>query len=51
MAGQKVGEDSIVGAHGVVTHEVEAHSIVGGVPAKRIKSKKDIQKPDSSRGS
>jgi acetyltransferase-like isoleucine patch superfamily enzyme len=34
MAGQKVGEDSIVGAHGVVTHEVEAHSIVGGVPCK-----------------
>jgi acetyltransferase-like isoleucine patch superfamily enzyme len=44
MAGQKVGEDAIVGAHGVVTREVEAHSIVGGVPAKPIKSKNDIQK-------
>ena len=46
MAGQSVGEDAIVGAHGVVTHPVEAHMIVGGVPAKLIKSKQDIQRQD-----
>jgi len=48
MAGQKVGEDSIVGAHGVVTHEVEAHSIVGGVPAKKLKSKNDIPRENQN---
>jgi acetyltransferase-like isoleucine patch superfamily enzyme len=51
MAGQKVGEDAIVGAHGVVTREVEAHDIVGGVPAKKIKSKHDIQKPEPATNS
>ncbi len=39
MAGVKVGEDATVGAMGVATHEVEDHSIVGGVPAREIKKK------------
>jgi acetyltransferase-like isoleucine patch superfamily enzyme len=39
MAGVKVGEDATVGAMAVVTHPVEDHSIVGGVPAKEIKKK------------
>jgi phosphonate metabolism protein (transferase hexapeptide repeat family) len=33
----KIGHGSIVGAHAVVTHDVEPYSIVVGVPAKLIK--------------
>ena len=43
MAGINVGEDAIVGAHGVVTREVGAHSIVGGVPARELKNKQEIR--------
>lgn len=33
----RVGRGSIIGAHSVVTHDVEPYSIMGGVPAKLIK--------------
>lgn len=37
LAGVKIGDNSIVAAGSVVTKDVEANSIVGGVPAKFIK--------------
>ncbi len=39
MAGVRIGEDAIVGAMSVATKEVADHSIVGGVPAKQLKTK------------
>ncbi len=44
MAGVNVGEDATVGAMGVATHPVEAHSIVGGVPAREIKKKEEAKR-------
>lgn len=41
-ANTKIGKSSIVGAGSVVTKNVESYSIVGGVPAKLIKRRKDI---------
>jgi acetyltransferase-like isoleucine patch superfamily enzyme len=40
MAGVKIGEDAMLGAMGVATHDVPAHSIWGGVPAREIKATK-----------
>jgi len=40
MAGIKTGEDSMLGAMGVATHDIPAHSIWGGVPAREIKARK-----------
>jgi acetyltransferase-like isoleucine patch superfamily enzyme len=40
MAGVKTGEDSMLGAMGVATHDIPAHSIWGGVPAREIKPSK-----------
>lgn len=37
LAGVTIGENAIVGAGSVVTHDVEANTIVAGNPAKRIK--------------
>lgn len=37
MPGVKIGDNSVVGAGAVVTKDVEADIIVGGVPAKLIK--------------
>ena len=40
MAGIKVGEDAMLGAMGVATHDVPPHAIWGGVPAREIRVKK-----------
>ena len=37
--GVKIGNNSVIGANSVVTKDVEAFSIVGGVPAKLIRYK------------
>jgi acetyltransferase-like isoleucine patch superfamily enzyme len=37
LPGVTVGENAIVAAGSVVTKDVEANTIVGGVPAKKIK--------------
>jgi acetyltransferase-like isoleucine patch superfamily enzyme len=39
MAGVKIGEDAMLGAMGVATHDVPPHAIWGGVPAREIKRK------------
>jgi len=39
MAGVNIGENAMLGTMGVATKDVEAHSIVGGVPAKQLKTK------------
>ena len=39
MAGVTIGDGVIVGAGAVVTHDVEAYSIIGGVPAKNIRKR------------
>ncbi len=40
LAGVTIGEGSIIAAGAVVNHDVPPYSIVGGVPAKVIKSRK-----------
>jgi maltose O-acetyltransferase len=41
MPGVRIGKGSIVGAGSVVTKDVEPYTIVGGVPAKYIRSRID----------
>jgi acetyltransferase-like isoleucine patch superfamily enzyme len=39
LPGVTIGQGSIIAAGSVVTKDVEAFSIVGGVPAKKIKDR------------
>lgn len=41
MPGVRVGEDAMLGAQAVATHDLAPHSIAGGVPARNIKAKKE----------
>lgn len=41
MGGVTIGDGAVVGARAVVTKNVEAYSVVGGVPAKHIKYRFD----------
>ena len=40
-AGIKIGTGAIIGAHAVVTHDVEAYAVMAGVPARPIKKRFD----------
>lgn len=40
LSGVTIGEGSIIGCNAVVTHDIPPYSVVGGVPAKIIKSVK-----------
>lgn len=40
-AGVSIGDGSVIGAHSVVTHDVEPYSIVAGVPARTIRKRFD----------
>ena len=39
MAGVKIGDGTIIGAHAVVTKDVEPYSVVAGVPAREIRKR------------
>ncbi len=41
VSGVKVGNGAVIGAHAVVTHDVEPYSVVVGVPAKEIRKRFD----------
>ena len=43
MAGVRIGHDSLVGAAALVNKDVEAESVVVGVPAKKLASVRDIK--------
>ena len=44
LPGVKIGEGSIVGAGSVVTKNVEKYTVVAGVPAKKIRSRRPNEK-------
>ena len=48
MSGVRVGEDATLGAMSVATRPVEDSTIVGGIPAKKIKSKSEARRFDSA---
>ena len=39
MPGVRVGEDSMLGAQAVATHDLDPHAIVGGIPGRKIMTK------------
>lgn len=39
MLGVKIGNNSIIGAGSIVTHNVAENEVVGGIPAKKIRSR------------
>ena len=41
ISGVTIGDGSVIGAHAVVTHDIEPYSIVVGVPAKKIRQRFD----------
>jgi acetyltransferase-like isoleucine patch superfamily enzyme len=41
MPGVHIGQDAMLGAQAVATRDLEPHSIAGGVPARRIKTKRE----------
>lgn len=38
-AGVKIGDNSIIGANSVITHDIEPNTVVGGIPARLIHHK------------
>jgi len=52
MPGVRVGEDAMLGAQAVATRDLEPHSIVGGVPGRKIKLKQEATRlPEQGRES
>lgn len=39
LAGTKMGENSMLGAHGLLTRETREHAVYVGIPAKKVKEK------------
>jgi maltose O-acetyltransferase len=44
IEGRRIGNNSIIGANTVVTKDVKPNDIVGGVPARSIKRKKNLKR-------
>src|SRR5579875_3691917 len=50
MPGVRVGEDSMLGAQAVATRDLETHTIAGGVPARKIKGKREARRLSEDSG-